>query len=359
MATSTAATKINTDEAKKFATNEGQYTIIRKIGEGAFGTVFLARDKERRQVAIKLIKASASIIEILFKKRPSQLREAYQEARKLFRLQHKNIVEIIQKFEFTMSFFTQGFAIVTEYYSKGSLEQCLKSFKQQPPNVMKRLNWYEQLADGLAFIHIKNIAHRDLKPANILVDSNDNLKIGDVGLAKTIWDIQSESGEHNDMTFERYMSSKVGTPLYMAPEVWRGEYRITCDVFSIGLVYVMIAECPDPLRPCILHSTFGLGWWLKDNIPSRSKRATELLYPPLRIARNDEKVLFDEMLRYDTNSRLTMPQVKMEIEKIKTTCGAEKSPKKEQSPEKERAPEKEQAPEKTNYLDLITTCFFG
>ena len=62
--------------------------------------------------------------------------------------------------------------------------------------------------------------------ANILVDSNYNLKIGDVGLAKAIWDIESDSGEHKDMTFERYMSSVAGTPLYMAPEVWRGEYHL-------------------------------------------------------------------------------------------------------------------------------------
>ena len=52
---------------------EGQYTIDRKIGEGAFGTVFLARDKKHRQVAIKLIKASASLVEKLLLKKPSQL----------------------------------------------------------------------------------------------------------------------------------------------------------------------------------------------------------------------------------------------------------------------------------------------
>ena len=104
---------------------------------------------------------------------------------------------------------------------------------------------------------------------------------------------------------------------------------ITCDVFSIGLVYVMIAECPDPLYPCVPHSTFGLGCWLENETPTRSKRATELLDPPLRMARVDEKVLFDEMLCYDTHSRPTMLQVKKEIEKIKTTCSAEQSPGKE------------------------------
>ena len=311
----TNATKFNIDEAKEFATNEKQYIIVKKIGEGAFGTVFLARNKRHRQVAIKLIKASASILETLTLKQPSQLHQADQEARILFKLRHENVVEIIQKFEFDMYILTQGFAIVTNYYSKGSLEQRLQSFKQLP-NVIKRLNWYKQLADGLAFIHSKGIAHRDLKPANIFVDSNDNLKIGDVGLAKAIYDIQSDSGKH---TFESYMSSVAGTPPYMAPEVWRGEYRITCYVFSL----VMIAECPDPLRPRVRQTPNGLGWWLETN--KLSRRATELLYPPLCTARNDEKALFDRMLCYDTHSRLKMPQVKTEIEKIKTTCSAEQS----------------------------------
>ena len=315
------------DEAKKLATKKDSYTFIRQIGRGAFGTVFLAKDHNGHQVAIKIIKARASLGEFVLGKKPSQVKEGRQEAHMLFGLRHDNIVEIVETYEFK-HFLTRGLAIVTEYYAHGSLEQCLKSL-MQPPDVKKRLEWYEQLAAGLAFIHMKDIAHRDLKPANILVDSNDNLKIGDVGLAKAIWDMQGFEQLDKETTFEKYMSSVAGSPVYMAPEVWVGRYSITCDVFSIGLVYAMIVECPDPLIPNVRYSNkeyvYGLGWLLSVEEPPRSERATDLLYPPIRTARNDEKDLLEKMLCYDVHSRPTMSEVGEEIQTIRKTYIAEQT----------------------------------
>ena len=312
------------DEAKKLATKKDSYSFIRQIGRGAFGTVFLAKDQNGHQVAIKIIKARASIGQFVLGKKPSQVKEGRHEAHMLFDLRHENIVEIVETYEFK-HFLTRGLAIVTEFYAHGSLEQCLKSLTR-PPNIPKRLDWYEQLAAGLAFIHMKDIAHRDLKPANILVDSNDNLKIGDVGLAKAIWDMQGFELD-KETTFEKYMSSVAGSPVYMAPEVWLGRYSIACDVFSIGLVFAMIAECPDPLIPNVRYSdkdyVYGLGWLLSVEEPPRSERATDLLYPRVCSARSDEKDLFEKMLCYDTHSRPAMSEVGEEIRTIRKAYNAE------------------------------------
>ena len=67
-----------------------------------------------------------------------------------------------------------------------------------------------------------------------------NLKICDVGVAEVAWDMQALSGKH----LSQYMTSVVGTREYMAPEVWQGRYTDKSDVFSSGLVFVMIAESP-------------------------------------------------------------------------------------------------------------------
>lgn len=307
------------EEAKRLATKKDRYTFIRQLGRGAFGTVFLAKDRTSGcEVAIKIIKARASLGEFVLGKKPSQVKEGRQEANLLFELRHNNILQIVETYEFK-HFLTRGLAIVTEYCSQGSLQQCLKELTG-PPDVEKRLDWYEQLATGLAFIHMKEIVHRDLKPANILVDSSNTLKIADVGLAKAIWDMQGFSVESN-ATFELYMSSVAGTPVYMAPEVWEGHYGVKCDIFSLGLVFVIIAERPNPLIPIAQWSNrdYGLGKLLSTVVTQRGKRGTSLLQVSSNTARSDEKHLFDKMLRYHPHSRPSMSEVRQEVRMIKKT----------------------------------------
>ena len=167
------------------------------------------------------------------------------------------------------------------------------------------------------------------------MDSSDNLKIGDVGLAKAIWDMQGFEVE-KDVTFEKYMSSVAGSPAYMAPEVWVGRYSITCDVFSMGLMYAMIAECPDPLVPAVRYSDknypYGLGWLLSVEMAPRSRRATELLYLHFRTARDDEKDLMNKMLCYDAHSRPSMNEVGEDIKNIRNAYMAEQAQIRERRP---------------------------
>ena len=310
------STRITTEEANRHATKNGTYTFIRQLGRGACGTVFLAEERGTSgsgPVAIKLIQAKTSLSDLVLRKKPDRVKEAQQEAKILFGLRNERVVEFVESYEFTNTLLKRGLAIVTEYCSQGSLDQYLQKL-QCPPDLEKRLDWYDQLSTGLAFIHNEGIAHRDIKPANILVDSGNNLKIADVGLAKIIWDklkLQNVTTE----TFEHYMSSSVGTRPYMAPEIGNYLYNAKCDVFSIGLVFVMIAECPESLIPLLQWEgeTYSLGELL--NKTKMSKRATDLLYPTLTLRRacSNEKKLFNKLLQYHPDSRPDMTEVQKEV----------------------------------------------
>jgi NIMA (never in mitosis gene a)-related kinase len=83
----------------------------------------------------------------------------------------------------------------------------------------------------------KRIMHRDLKPANIFISANGALKIGDLGLGRVF----------SSQTVEAY--SKVGTPLYMSPELLRGEgYDMKSDIWSLGCIAYEMAELKSPFR---------------------------------------------------------------------------------------------------------------
>jgi serine/threonine protein kinase len=87
------------------------------------------------------------------------------------------------------------------------------------------------------YLNEKKIIHRDLKPANIFISKSGNLKIGDLGLGREI-------SETTDNCFTR-----VGTPLYMAPEIIKGEgYMYSCDVWSLGCVAYELVELTSPFR---------------------------------------------------------------------------------------------------------------
>ena len=102
---------------------------------------------------------------------------------------------------------------------------------------MKLIEYTRQLASALFHMHEKRIIHRDLKPANILIFSDGNLKLGDLGLGRYM----------SDETFKAF--SKVGTPLYMSPEVIRNDgYDFKSDVWSLGCVIYELITFKSPFR---------------------------------------------------------------------------------------------------------------
>jgi serine/threonine protein kinase len=118
----------------------------------------------------------------------------------------------------------EGPKIVTKFLGGGSLKSILGSSKAPRGwTGSRKANAISGIVLGMIYVHSKGIIHRDLKPGNILFDDEFHVKIGDFGSSRIYEvDVQKTSG--------------VGTPLYMAPEVYGGEYGPKVDVYSFGII---------------------------------------------------------------------------------------------------------------------------
>ena len=316
---------ISISEATSYASARDKYTFTSVLGEGSFGTVFKATDNtENKVVAIKIVKVKKSVLEFIFRRKAQSLNDAKEEATILVQLEHENIVALKEFYEFKEKLQVAGIAMVMEFCPNGNLQDFLEMTAQNQKRLDPplRMKWYKQLSTALQFIHAKGIVHRDLKPPNILLDSNNNIKVADVGLAKTVWDVKSLCNELpqdcQDKTFLQYISTRTGTPAYMAPEVWNEHYQISSDIFSLGLIFAMIAEVPNPPIPYARYESNNdcLGSLMYKYPQSRTVSPTELFVPSLKHISSDERQLLNDMLQYEHHNRPTASEVIQQIQKI-------------------------------------------
>lgn len=186
------------------------FTIKRAIDRGGFGEVYYALSDSGKEVALKVLQHNADV----------ELRGIAQ----CLNLKHPNLLTL-----FDVRHDNEGQPwVVMEYVSGKSLEQTLAGYPQGMP--LEEIDrWFPQMCAGSAYLHDRGIVHRDLKPANIFCEHNV-VKIGDVGLAKTI------TPSHRSAQTE-----SVGTVYYMAPEVAKGKYGREIDVYSLGvMLYEML-----------------------------------------------------------------------------------------------------------------------
>jgi predicted Ser/Thr protein kinase/tetratricopeptide (TPR) repeat protein len=189
----------------------GTYEVVRALGKGGMGTVYIARDPViDRLVAVKLLREELD---------NPELRERFaREARSAGRLRHQNIVTIFHVGEHE----THPF-IVMEYIP-GETFAALISQRAELP-VTRKLRLVEDLCRGLAYAHKSGIVHRDIKPANVLVDHDGTVKILDFGIARI-----GEQGLTR-------LGTMMGTLNYMSPEqINQGVADHRSDVFAVGLV---------------------------------------------------------------------------------------------------------------------------
>nr|HPL82325.1 serine/threonine-protein kinase [Anaerolineaceae bacterium] len=182
-------------------TKLGKYEILEDLGRGGFGVVYKARDTVLdRVVAVKVLHPNL-VNDLSF---VSRFRN---EARLAAQLDHPNIVPVHDFGE------SEGlYYIVMGHMPGGSLKELLQKEGALPEE--KALAILRQVSDGLSYAHRKGIIHRDLKPGNILFDEEGEARVSDLGFAKLL---------HSDSSSSLTMSGGVvGTPAYMAPEIWKG-----------------------------------------------------------------------------------------------------------------------------------------
>ena len=235
----------------------GRYRIVKEIGRGAMGIVYLATDPTiGRSVAIKTVR----LREIDNAQQREKLRERlFREARSAGVLSHPNIVTIYDMAE------EDGVAyIAMEYVDGPTLDDLMSSGKAIESS--KLFGILRQTANAVDYAHTKGIIHRDIKPANIMLGRDGNVKVTDFGIAKI-----NAAAESFTMT-----GTLVGTPNYMSPEQVQGiEVTGRSDQFSLAViayeiltgelpfpgsqlstvVYKIVAE--EPVSPQRLNSTLG------------------------------------------------------------------------------------------------------
>ena len=201
----------------------GPYRIVRLLGTGGMGRVYLAERVDggfEQHVALKVLKRGLDTDEIV--------RRFEAERQILARLQHPNIARLLDggTTEAGLPFFT------LEYVDGTPIdEHC----RQRRLNIAERLMLFETVCEAVQYAHGNLVVHRDLKPTNILIDAEGRVKLLDFGIAKVL-----ESDDGADLT---RTGARIMTPRYASPEQVRGEaVTIATDVYSLGVaLYELLA----------------------------------------------------------------------------------------------------------------------
>jgi len=204
------------------------YRLQEKIGSGAMGEVFRARDERLgRDVALKLIRPTSS-------NNPDHLRRFELEARAAASLNHPNIVAV-----YDVGFDNGSPYIVCELLEGKTLRKRLIEGRLPIPLA---LDYSRQIVQGLIAAHDRRIVHRDLKPENLFVTTDGRVKILDFGVAKLQSPLEDSARSAEELTTITKAGAVVGTLAYMAPEQLRGkavDHR--SDIFSVGaILYEML-----------------------------------------------------------------------------------------------------------------------
>jgi serine/threonine protein kinase/Flp pilus assembly protein TadD len=211
------------------------YRIIKKLGAGGMGEVYLALDtKLDRKVAIKVLRPDWLEVEHLKKR---LLREAQAAAK----LDHPNICAIYDVNE------AESLTFIVMQYIEG--ETLAEKMERKPLEVSNALAIVEQAGEGLAEAHAHGIVHRDIKPQNMMLTTRGQLKILDFGLAKQMRSSDSVDFEAPTATLLSTPGLVVGTMPYMSPEQVQGEpLDASSDIFSLGVTLYEILAGKHPFK---------------------------------------------------------------------------------------------------------------
>lgn len=201
----------------------GNYSLIRRLGQGGMGVVYEARQQSpERTVALKLLKPGLASPEII--------RRFEFETKALGRLQHPGIAHI---YEAGVSESSVG---ARPYFAMELVEGVSLSewMRKEQPGVRKTLELIAKICDAVQHAHSKGVVHRDLKPSNILVTSDGAPKVLDFGVARTV-----EDDAQNAESIYTRPGQLVGTMPYMSPEQIASDpdgVDTRSDIYSLGVI---------------------------------------------------------------------------------------------------------------------------
>jgi eukaryotic-like serine/threonine-protein kinase len=236
------------DSPESFPKSLGSYRIIRLLGRGGMGNVYLALHEElNRQVALKILR-DASVSSV-------RLERFKQEERVLAQLTHPAIARL-----YDASIMPDGTPFFVMEYADGLpiTEYCTI----HACTLEERLRLFRSVCEAVQYAHRQAIIHRDIKPSNIFVTNDGSVKLLDFGIAKQLENIDTEA-------MRTQTGFRLMTPLYAAPEQIRGESTgVYTDVYALGvLLYELLALEPPHSLENIPPSRISA--YLLDHVPEK------------------------------------------------------------------------------------------
>uniref|UniRef100_V9KN15 Calcium/calmodulin-dependent protein kinase kinase 1-like protein n=1 Tax=Callorhinchus milii TaxID=7868 RepID=V9KN15_CALMI len=278
-----------------------QYKLKTEIGKGSYGVVKLAyNENDDTYYAMKVLSKKKILKQYGFPRRPpprgpkaaseeqqkppSPLERVYQEIAILKKLDHPNIVKLVEVLDDSSE---DNLHLVFELMSKGPVMEVPTD---SPFTEEQARRHFRDIVMGIEYLHYQKIIHRDIKPSNLLLGDDGRIKIADFGV--------SNQFEGNDAM----LSSTAGTPAFMAPETLSETKKIfhgkALDVWAIGVtLYCLVyGKCP----------------FMDDYILAlHSKIKTKPVVFPLRPETGEQlKDLLLQMLDKNPDTRITIPQIK-------------------------------------------------
>jgi eukaryotic-like serine/threonine-protein kinase len=234
----------NTEESRH---GVSRFTLLRKIGEGGLGTVWLARDEKlRRNVALKEMTAAAA-------QSPNLWKRFQREAEITGHLEHPNVVPLYMS---GVNAETGSPFYVMRFLGKETFADAIREYHARrgagadnPIHLHRLLTAFLGVCQAIAFAHARGVIHRDLKPENVALDSFGQVVVLDWGLAKLDTDGElatrfALSGGSDDSVYGETLDGDViGTPLYMSPEQAAGNLDSLderTDVYGLGAILFSI-----------------------------------------------------------------------------------------------------------------------
>ena len=282
-------------------TIKGRYEVLKKLGEGGMGTVYLAEQVSiGRKVALKLLQGN-------YAKKDEFIARFRREARLAASLSHRNIVTI---YDFDQDSDDTLF-IAMEYVDGRKLTDVIRS--DGPLDVQRAVRLGSQIAEGLDAAHRQGVIHRDIKPDNIMIIGNDDteeVKLMDFGIARL-----RDTGAMSHLTQTGMI---MGTPAYMSPEQAEGtEVSDKTDIYALGIVLYEMLSGAVPFKATTPGALL---------VKQIQEVPVELRKLRREVPAGVEQIVMQALEKKPQSRQHTMREVAQELKRVENTAVAESAP---------------------------------